>query len=84
METILEKIEVIQNWCRYYNEILGNFSKIFLVKLGKNFEKIFVKFFKIVGNTSHKLKIKTFWWKLCEIFLVIFRRTYEILYGNFK
>ncbi len=58
METILGKIEVIRNWRRYYKEILGSFSEIFSVKLGKNFEIIFEKLLKNVENTSHKFKRK--------------------------
>ncbi len=56
IEILLRKIEVIRNWCCwYYEEILENLSEIISVKLGKNYEEIFKKHWKNMGNTSHKL-----------------------------
>ncbi len=39
METLYGKIEVIQNWCWYQEEILETFSEIISEKLGKNTRK---------------------------------------------
>ncbi len=60
METLLGKVEVIRNWCWYYEEILKSFSKIISVKLGKNYEEILEKIWKNIGNILHKFSYKHF------------------------
>ncbi len=41
METFLGKVEVIGNWCWWYNEKIGEtFSDIISLKLGKNEKEI--------------------------------------------
>ncbi len=47
VETLLEKTEVIWNWCWYYEEILESFPEIISAKLRRNYEEILEQFFKI-------------------------------------
>ncbi len=43
METLLEKIEIIWNWCWEYKEILESFSETVSMKWETNYEGIFKK-----------------------------------------
>ncbi len=60
MEILLGKIEVIRNWCWYYEEILESFSAIILAKLEKYYEEILKRSWINIGNTAHKFKKKHF------------------------
>ncbi len=84
METLWEKTEVMWNWCWYYEEILGSFSETISTILGKSMKKSWKNFEKMQEVLRTNLKKKTFWWKLCKILEGIFRKTYKILYENFK
>ncbi len=85
MEILLGINEVIRNCCWYYEGSLESFSEIISAKLDKNFESL-EKLWKSIGiretlrtnflkkNMVWKLQKKN-WWKLSEIFAVIFGRT---------
>ncbi len=56
-------------------DIMRNFRKFFwnnFIVIGKKPRKNLEYLWKNIENTSHKLKNNFFWWKLCEIFKVIY------------
>ncbi len=53
METFLGKIEVIWNWCCWYEKIIKSFLEIISGKLETKLQRNLRKTFKNRGNTSH-------------------------------
>ncbi len=67
------RVILYYSYCGNYKEI----SKMFLW----NFSEIVKKIWRNVGNTSYKL---IFSWKFCDIFLLIFGKTYEKLLEKYE